>query len=479
MKSNKVIPIIMCGGSGTRLWPLSRESFPKQFLAIGADQSNSLLQNTQLRISSLDNISNPILVCNEEHRFIVAEQIREINIKNYSILLEPVGRNTAAAITVAALKALQQDEDPILLVMASDHEIQDGEFFIKALKVGISYAIKNRLVTFGILPTSPETGYGYIKSNNPLSNSNLKGEKIEQFLEKPTLDEAKKLIKDKRYSWNSGIFMFKAKTLLNEIQKFEPDIYEHCKESLSKSIKDLDFQRLDKFTFENCPNISFDIAVMEKTNIGTVLPLNCGWNDIGSWKTVWENSKKDEDGNFSKGKVISEKTKNCYLRSENKLLVGIGINNLIVVDTNDAILVSNKNDSQLVKKVVKTLKDRNINEGQKHSKIFRPWGHYQTIVDKSRWQVKLIYVKPGEKLSLQMHHHRSEHWVVVDGTANVELDNTTKILAENESIYIPLGSKHRLSNPGKIGLILIEVQSGSYVGEDDIVRFEDKYGRIK
>jgi len=479
MNSSNVIPIIMCGGSGTRLWPLSRESFPKQFIAIGADQNKSLLQKTQLRISNIDNIGHPILVCNEVHRFIVAEQIREINIKNYTILLEPLARNTAAAITVAALKAIEQEDNPTLLVLASDHEIKNDEFFVKAIEAGTSYAEKDRLVTYGILPTSPETGYGYIRAKRPLSSSKLNGEEIDQFLEKPNLEDAKNFVKDKSFSWNSGIFMFKAKTLLNEIKKFEPDLYKNCKESVAKSIKDLDFERLDKFSFEKCPNISFDVAVMEKTNKGTVIPLDCGWNDIGCWKAVWENSKKDEDGNHIRGNVISEKARNCYLRSENKLLVGIGINNLIVVDTNDAILVSNKNESQMVKNIVQKLKAKNINEGQKHSTIFRPWGNYQTIINKLRWQVKLIHVKPGEKLSLQMHHHRSEHWVVVDGTAKVELENKTSFLTENESIYIPLGSKHRLSNPGKIELILIEVQSGSYVGEDDIVRFEDKYGRLK
>ena len=479
MNSSNVIPIIMCGGSGTRLLPLSRESFPKQFIAIGADQNKSLLQKTQLRISNIDNIGHPILVCNEVHRFIVAEQIREINIKNYTILLEPLARNTAAAITVAALKAIEQEDNPTLLVLASDHEIKNDEFFVKAIEAGTSYAEKDRLVTYGILPTSPETGYGYIRAKRPLSSSKLNGEEIDQFLEKPNLEDAKNFVKDKSFSWNSGIFMFKAKTLLNEIKKFEPDLYKNCKESVAKSIKDLDFERLDKFSFEKCPNISFDVAVMEKTNKGTVIPLDCGWNDIGCWKAVWENSKKDEDGNHIRGNVISEKARNCYLRSENKLLVGIGINNLIVVDTNDAILVSNKNESQMVKNIVQKLKAKNINEGQKHSTIFRPWGNYQTIINKLRWQVKLIHVKPGEKLSLQMHHHRSEHWVVVDGTAKVELENKTSFLTENESIYIPLGSKHRLSNPGKIELILIEVQSGSYVGEDDIVRFEDKYGRLK
>ena len=474
MNPNKLIPIIMCGGSGTRLWPLSRESFPKQFISLSSNQSKSLLQKTQVRIMQLTNVDSPILVCNEEHRFIVAEQIRELNIKSFSILLEPVGRNTAPAITIAALKSLERETDPTLLISPSDHEIENTKLFIDTIELGKEYAEQDKIVSFGIIPTSPETGYGYIKASNPLSSDIPKGEKIEQFLEKPNLQKAKELIKNKSFSWNSGIFMVKAKVLLKEIEKFSPEILDKCKLSLKNSKNDLDFQRLNKVTFEECPSESFDIAIMEKTNKGIVIPLNCGWNDIGSWKAVWENSKKDKNGNFIHGKVIAEKTNDCYLRSDKRLIVGIGLQDLVIVETNDAVLISNKYQGQLVKNIVEKLKDNKIIEGKQHTKVHRPWGHYLSIVGDSRWQVKLISVKPGEKLSLQMHHHRSEHWVVVKGTAKVEIDQKLSILSENESIYIPLGSKHRLR---KIKLILIEVQSGSYVGEDDIIRFEDNYGR--
>ena len=478
MSLNPIIPVILCGGSGTRLWPLSRQSFPKQFLSLTSNNKDSLLQKTIERISSLKNISSPILICNEEHRFLVAEQMRGINIKNCSILLEPLGRNTAPAIAISALKALDKNDDPILLILSSDHEILNKEKFINTLNAGINYAEKEKLVTFGIVPTSPETGYGYIKAARPFTEI-LEGIDIKEFLEKPDLKTAKELIEDKRFTWNSGIFMFKAKTIIKEIEKFSPDIIKYCKESLKQSRKDLDFIRLEKMSFEKCPNISIDCAVMEKTKKGTVLPLDANWNDIGSWQSVWEVSNKDKNGNFTKGKTIIKNTKNCYLSSEARLLVGIGLEDLIVVETNDAILVSNKSESQKVKEIVKILKDKKIPEGLKHSKIYRPWGHYKSIVEEERWQVKLIEVKSGEKLSLQMHHHRSEYWIIVRGTAEVEVDDKTKILTENESIYIPLGSKHRLTNPGKIPLALIEVQSGSYVGEDDIVRFEDKYGRLK
>lgn len=478
MSLNPIIPVILCGGSGTRLWPLSRQSFPKQFLSLTSNNKDSLLQNTVKRISSLKNISSPILICNEEHRFLVAEQMREINIKNCSILLEPFGRNTAPAIAISALKALDKNDDPIILILSSDHEILNKEKFINTLNAGINYAEKEKLVTFGIVPTNPETGYGYIKAAKPLTD-NLEGIDIKEFLEKPDLKTAKELIQDKRFTWNSGIFMFKAKTIIKEIEKFSPDIIKYGKESLKQSRNDLDFIRLEKICFEKCPNISIDCAVMEKTKNGTVLPLDANWSDIGSWQSVWEVSNKDKNGNFTKGKIIIKNTKNCYLNSEARLLVGIGLEDLIVVETNDAILVSKKSESQKVKDIVKILKDKKIPEGLKHSKIYRPWGNYKSIVEEDRWQVKLIEVKSGEKLSLQMHHHRSEYWIIVRGTAEVEVDDKTKILTENESIFIPLGSKHRLTNPGKIPLALIEVQSGSYVGEDDIVRFEDKYGRLK
>ena len=477
MTTYPVIPVILCGGSGTRLWPLSRESYPKQFLSIGVNKKRSLLQKTYLRIKGLNNISSPILVCNEKHRFIVAEQMREIEVKNSTILLEPEGRNTGPAITLAALKAKKENENSILLVLSSDHEIQNEENFINTLKSAIEYAKSERLVTFGIIPSSPETGYGYIKSVEPLIPNSLEGKKIEEFLEKPNYETAKKFLKDNRFSWNSGIFMFKAKTILNELETFSPNIVKFCENTINQSKKDLDFERLDKTEFAKCPNLSIDVAVLEKTNIGTVLPLNAGWSDVGSWEAVWEASNKDSDGNVIEGKVFTDKTQNCYLKSENRLLVGIGIKDLIIIETADAILISDKNSSQEVKNIVKKMKEKNITEGQDHTKIYRPWGHYLTVVEDKRWQLKLIYVKPGEQLSLQMHHHRSEHWIVVSGTAEVNIGTKSQVLTENQSVYIPLGTKHRLSNPGKIPLTLIEVQSGSYVGEDDIVRFEDKYGR--
>tara|TARA_A100001015_G_scaffold321399_1_gene451932 strand:+ start:587 stop:2023 length:1437 start_codon:yes stop_codon:yes gene_type:complete len=478
MSGSFIVPLILCGGTGTRLWPLSRESYPKQFLSIKKDDELSLLQKTIKRISTLKNLKKPILVCNEEHRFIVAEQMRELNIEDFIIILEPFGRNTAPAITIAALKSLEIEEDPTLLVLSSDHEIKNVEKFLTIIDEGSKYAEKNKLVTFGVVPTSPEIGYGYIKASKPFAGK-IEGFPIESFLEKPDLEAAKKLIKDNRFTWNSGIFMFKAKEILKEINKFSPEILLSCKKAISNSLLDLDFQRLEKDSFEKCENISIDIAVMEKTSKGIVIPLDVGWSDIGSWEVVWETSAKDSNGNFAEGKVILENTKNSYLRSEKRLIVGIDLNDLIVVETRDAILISNKKSSQKVKTIVNFLKKNKIPEGQSHTKVYRPWGNYLSVVDAKRWQVKLIQVKPGEKLSLQMHHHRSEHWVVVSGTARVEIDNKVQILSENQSVYIPLGSKHRLSNPGKIYLSLIEVQSGAYVGEDDIVRFEDIYGRSK
>ena len=478
MSSSPIVPLILCGGKGTRLWPLSRASYPKQFLSIEKGEKLSLLQKTINRIQPLKNLKKPILVCNEEHRFIVAEQMREINIIPSQIILEPFGRNTAPAIAIAALKSLEKGDDPNLLILSSDHHIENEEKFIEILNSGSKYAEQNKLVTFGIVPTSPEIGYGYIKASKPFS-TNIEGFAIESFLEKPDLNTAKKLIKDNRFTWNSGMFMFKAKEIIKEINKFTPDILLSCKKAISNSVLDLDFQRLEKDSFEKCDDISIDIAVMEKTSKGIVIPLDVGWSDIGSWEAVWETSKKDTHGNFTDGKVVLENTNNSYLRSEDRLIVGIDLDDLIVVETRDAILISNKKSSQKVKSIVNYLKNNKIPEGQSHTKVYRPWGNYLSVVEAKRWQVKLIQVKPGEKLSLQMHHHRSEHWVVVSGTAKVEIDNKVQILSENQSVYIPLGSKHRLSNPGKIYLSLIEVQSGGYVGEDDIVRFDDIYGRSK
>jgi len=479
MIDNPIIPVILCGGSGTRLWPLSRKSLPKQYLSINSNSNKTLLQETYERIADLTNVKSPIFICNEDHRFLVAEQMREIEVEPDSILLEPFGRNTAPAVTLAALKSLEKNKDPILLVLSSDHAIKNKEKFSDILGLGLEYAHKDRLVTFGIIPTSPETGYGYLKAESPFNGDEVVGKNIIKFTEKPDLKTAKEFIQDKRFTWNSGIFMFKSKTYINEIKTYCPDILKYCKQSIINSKFDLDFQRIEQTNFAKCPNISIDIAVMEKTEKGTVLPLKVGWSDIGSWQAVWEVSEKDENKNFTEGKTLLDGCKECYVRSENRLVVGIELDNIIIVETSDAILITKKDHSQKVKKIVNDLRAKKITEGQKHKKIYRPWGNFESIVEEKRWQVKLISVKPGETLSLQMHHHRSEHWIVVDGTAKVEVDKNIKFITENQSIYIPLGSKHRLSNPGKIPLTLIEVQSGSYVGEDDIIRFEDKYGRNK
>ena len=476
-KNTLLLPVILCGGRGTRLWPLSRKSYPKQFLSINNLNKRSLLQNTQKRLEGLKDLIEPIVICNNEHRFIVAEQMQEENINPNSIILEPFGRNTAPAILIAALKSLEIEDNPHLLILSADHQINDERKFRDLIEVGKKYSDKDKLVTFGVIPRSPETGYGYIKSEKPFNLKNVEGINIAEFIEKPNFEKAKELIKDKCFTWNSGIFLFKAKTIINEIKRLNPEIYKACITAFNKSIKDFDFQRIDEKSFEYCPNVSIDIAVMEKTDKGIVIPFDAQWSDIGSWKSVWENSKKDNYGNVMNGNVVSNKTENCYLHSENKLLVGFGLKDLIVIDTDDATLVAEKNQSENIKEIVNQLEINNIKEANLHKKGFRPWGFYLSILEDKRWQVKIIHVKPGASLSLQMHHHRSEHWVVVKGTAEVEVDGNKSILSENESTYIPLGSKHRLSNPGKISLEIIEIQSGSYVGEDDIIRFEDVYGR--
>ena len=404
--------------------------------------------------------------------------MRQIKIKPSSILLEPFGKNTAPAINLAALIALEKENDPILLVLSSDHEVKNKTKFLEMINLGISYCNNDKLVTFGVIPTAPITGYGYIKSDKPFNTLNTKGNQIEEFIEKPNFKKAKELIKDKRFTWNSGIFMFRASVILEEIQKLTPEIYKYCVEALENSKKDLDFQRVQKDKFKKCPNISIDVAVMENTKKGIVIPLDAGWSDIGSWESVWENSEKDHNGNFVSGKVVTKNVRNSYLRGENRLIVGLGLENLVVIETSDAILVSDKKSSQEIKNIVEELKKNKIPEGQKHRKIYRPWGNYSSISEGTNWQVKLIYVKPKEQLSLQMHNYRSEHWIVVKGKASIEIDDKLFFLKENQSTYIPKGSKHRLSNNEESSLLLIEVQSGSYLGEDDIIRFEDKYGRL-
>ena len=479
MSKNPIIPIILCGGSGTRLWPLSRKSFPKQFLNINDKNNKTLLQKTQERLASIKNIQKPILICNEEHRFIVAEQMREINISPWKILLEPFGRNTSAAVSLGALSALEKYENPNLLILSADHNIKDTKKFVERIYEGLIYSEKGRLVTFGVVPDSSETGYGYIEAEKSLNVNDVRGENIIRFIEKPNKNLAEKLIKDDRYAWNSGIFLFKAKTILNEIDKFAPQINQYCRESLKNNEKDLDFQRINKSFFSKCPNISIDISVMEKTKLGTVLPLDVEWSDIGSWESVWKLSTKDLNGNSLKGNVVTKNTEDCYLRSENRLLVALGIKELVIVETSDAILVANKSNTQEIKDIVEKLKNENILEGIEHKKIYRPWGFYETLIEESFWKVKLIKVKSGESLSLQMHKFRSENWVVVKGTATVQINQKTITLQKNQNISIPTGSLHRLSNNSSEDLKIIEIQSGSYLGEDDIVRFDDNYGRNK
>ena len=478
MNELKILPVILCGGKGERLWPLSRESFPKQFISLGKDKNKSLLQTTYERIKNIKNLDNPIFICNEEHRFITAEQIRKIKVKPNSILLEPFGRGTAPAIALSASKVLEKGNDALLLILSSDHVINDNNSFIESINIGIRYALKGRLVTFGVLPSSPETGYGYIESQIPLIKNEVEASNIVRFLEKPNLKKAKDIYCDKKFTWNSGIFLFKASVIKNEINKFDPDIISNCKKAISDSNFDFDFLRINKKYFSKCPNISIDKAVLEKTNLGTVIPLSCGWKDIGSWKQVWENSEKDENGNSLDEKVILREAKNCFVKSENRLVVGIGIENLTIVETSDAILIATRESSQQIKSIVELLNNKNIQAGRVHKKIFRPWGNYTSLIEASNWKVKKIEVHPQQSLSLQLHNFRSENWVIINGIAKVEINNNISILKPNQSAYIPAGIKHRLSNPGDSDLILIEVQSGSYLEENDIVRIEDNYGRF-
>ncbi len=472
-----LIPVILSGGGGSRLWPLSRASFPKQYLSLDQKNNFSLLQNTYLRLIGLKNLKTPIIITNEEQRFIVAEQMRQINTKPYSIILEPVGKNTAPAIALAAIKSLEDNDDPTLLILSSDLKIGNEEIFRKVVEEAIVLSNSKRLVTFGISPNSPETGYGYIETIEEITPKSTSS-KIKRFIEKPSLDLAKTLIKNKHFLWNSGIFLFKSSLILSELKKYEPELIKSCYESIKKGKVDLDFFRVESETFKKCSNIPIDIAVMEKTSLGSVIKLEADWDDIGSWKSIWQNSSKDCDGNTLKGKVILEESKNCYFRSEERLVVGINLNDLIVIETNDAVLVSKNDSTQKVKNIVQKLNQSNYVEGKKNKKNYRPWGSFISIEKGTFWQVKKLELKPKASISLQIHHHRSEHWVVVDGIAKVELNQEISLLKKNESIYIPLGTKHRLSNPGETPLIVIEVQSGEYLGEDDIVRFEDEYGRL-
>jgi len=461
-----ICPVIMAGGSGTRLWPLSRAAHPKQFLRLHGE--DTMLQATVKRLSGLD-IQASITICNEEHRFFVAEQLREID-KLGSIILEPAGRNTAPAIALAALTA---KDDPLLLVLAADHVIQDEAAFREAVIRAIPLAEAGKLVTFGIVPSEPHTGYGYIKRGNDLGE----GFKVDEFVEKPSVKVAQGYISSGEYYWNSGMFLFRASRYLEELEKFRPDILGKCKLSVNEIKADLDFLRVHKETFESCPAESVDYAVMEKTDDAVVVPIDAGWNDIGSWSSLWDISEKDGDGNSSHGDVILHGTRNSYVRADDKLIAVIGVDDLVIVSTKDALMVAHKDRTQDVKIITDILKTRTRSEWELNREVYRPWGKYDSIDKGERYQAKRITVKPGAKLSVQMHHHRAEHWVVVSGTAKVTNGDKTFMLSENESTYIPIGAIHCLENPGKVVLELIEIQSGSYLGEDDIVRFEDKYGR--
>ena len=476
-KPRKILPVILSGGIGSRLWPLSRNSFPKQYLNLENDNEFSLLQNTYLRLKGLENLDYPLIICNEEQRFIVAEQMREINVSPKSILLEPFGRNTAPAIALSALLTLNNNEDPILLILSSDHRIKNNFKFQQAIKESLVYAENGEIIAFGVIPNRAETGYGYIEASEDISEIETTS-KIKRFIEKPSQEVAEKLIKNKKNTWNSGIFIFKASVILEELKKYDPELISVCSRALEQKSMDLEFCRIDRTVFKTCPNISIDFAVMEKTNLGRVISLKAGWSDIGSWNSLWKNSNKDKDGNSVKGKTLIRDSKDCYLRSENRLIVGLGIKDLIIVETNDAILVANKKLDQQIKGITKELDKNNFTEGKSATKVFRPWGNYISIEKGRNWQVKKIEIKPSASISLQLHHHRAEHWVVVSGTAKVEIDEKITFLGSNESIYVPLVAKHRLSNPGKLALILIEIQSGNYLGEDDIIRFNDIYGRI-
>lgn len=469
----KLTPVVLSGGSGTRLWPLSRSAMPKQLLPLVSE--HSMLQETLLRLSGWNDVADPIVVCGNDHRFLVAEQLRAIHLTARSIMLEPLARNTAPAIAAAAL-LLENDADALMLVLPADHVISDLKAFEAAVNEAKKAADAGYLVTFGIKPNHPETGYGYIQSGQLLGcGEGSFG--VARFVEKPNAETAQGYLDSGEFFWNSGMFLFKPSVFLAELGKYSPEMLTAVKSSVENSYQDLDFCRLQEQAFATSPSDSIDYAVMEKTQLAAIVPADIGWNDVGSWSSLSDVQECDAGNNAIRGDVYLDDVKNSLVRSESRLVAVLGVDNLIVVETSDAVLVAHKDKAQDVKKVVDYLKLQKRNEHVFHSRVYRPWGWYEGIDVGERFQVKRIMVKPGEKLSLQMHHHRAEHWVVVSGCAMITVDDESKLYSENESTYIPIGSKHRLENPGKLPLHLIEVQSGSYLGEDDIVRFEDTYGR--
>ena len=466
----KIYPLILSGGSGSRLWPLSREEYPKQLLPLL--NPTSMLQDTIHRLEGLDELEDPIVVCNEAHRFLVAEQMREAGCTTGKIILEPVGRNTAPAIAVAALSV---EPDAILIVLPADHSVSDKLLFQAHVKSAVDLAIAGKLVTFGIVPSKPETGYGYIRAGVQVAGS---AHAVEQFVEKPDVDTAKGYLAEGCFSWNSGMFVFSASGYLEELNNHHPSLLGQSKAAFEGISQDLDFMRLDMEHFSKCESISIDYAVMEHTKNAVVIPIDVGWNDVGSWSSLWEIGEQDTEGNRFLGDVISHGSNRNYVNAPHRLVSLVGVDDLIVVDTADALLVAARDQAQDVKEIVAALKQSSRKETSTHRKVYRPWGSYDSVDEDEGFQVKRITVNPGASLSLQKHQHRAEHWIVVSGTAEVTRGDSVYVVSENESTFIPIGEKHRLSNPGKIPLKLIEVQSGDYLGEDDIERFDDVYGRV-
>ena len=468
----KIFPVILSGGSGSRLWPLSRESYPKQLLPLASEAT--MLQETAARVADPALFHPVTVVANAEHRFVIAQQLNDIGHKGATIVLEPLARNTAPAVAAAALIAQRQDTNALILVMPADHAVPDKKGFLEAVNAGAAAAREGSLVLFGIQPDSPATGYGYI-----LAGDAVKGlaRRVEAFVEKPDLATAESYLADGRYSWNSGIFLLSAASVIEELEKHEPKVVAAVRASLDAAKKDMDFLRLDPDAFAESPSISIDYAVMERTDRAAVVPSTFAWSDVGAWSALWELADRDAGDNVQIGDTVAEDTRGSYLRSEGPLIATVGVEDLIVVATPDAVLVASRHKDQAVKRLVERLRETNHVSATQTRRVYRPWGWYEGVTEGERFQVKQITVYPGQKLSLQKHYHRAEHWVVVNGTAEVQVDAETRLLGENESVYIPLGSKHRLINPGKVPLNLIEVQSGPYLGEDDIVRFEDAYAR--
>ena len=472
-----IFPVILSGGSGTRLWPLSRSMYPKQFIKFFNGQDTTFLGATLSRLKTDAGFADPILLCNNDHRFLVREEIERAGITPRAIVLEPVARNTAPAIAVAALAALRENPGAILAVMPSDHVVKDEARFVEGIRRAAKVASTGRLVLFGIKPSEPHTGYGYIRQGAPLEGFNGGAYSVEAFYEKPDLATAEQYLAKGGYYWTSGIFVLSARTYLEEVARLEPKILEAARGALARATDDLGFLRLDKASFASSPNISIDYAVMEKTTAAAMLPLDVGWNDVGSWSSLWEIAPRDDKGNYIHGEAVLEDTNGCYVHSEKSIVSTIGLRDLVIIDTPDALLVADKSRTQDVSKIVQRLKLSNRKEQEQHLRNYRPWGYFETLNIGPRFQVKLLHVKPGGKLSMQMHHHRSEHWIVVQGTAKVVIGDIEKLVRENESVYIFATQWHRLENPGKVPVEIIEVQIGSYLGEDDIQRTDDIYHR--